>query len=81
METKAEITARKQKAANTMAKEEGYDSAIYETIWKIYTVYSAAYNSSSPEMCTGYPSYILISEQNPPRWATLDEVHDILTSL
>lgn len=81
METKAEIIARKQKAANSFAKSKEYDRALYETTWHGYSVYVAILDSSTIDSCGGYPMYILISDTSAPRWATLEEVNEILVSL
>lgn len=78
---RAEIIAEKQKTANAFAKSKQYDRALYETVWNKYSVYAAILNSSSAGMCGGYPMYILIKEDFEPRWATHEEVSEILSSL
>lgn len=78
---RAEIIAEKQKTANAFAKSKQYDRALYETAWNRYSVYVAVLNSSSAGTCGGYPMYILVKEDSEPRWATHEEVSEILSSL
>jgi hypothetical protein len=75
------ITEEIQDSAGRFAKENGFDSAFFETEWNSLLVFSLGYNTDTIDTCSGYPFYALFSENTSVRLATHDEVCDILDSL
>ncbi|MBX2931051.1 MAG: hypothetical protein KF781_03765 [Chitinophagaceae bacterium] len=63
--------------ATTLAKKLGFHSATFELEWNGYSVFVADYESGEVHF-TGYPTYILISENGNARVVNIEEVYSIM---